>query len=311
VDCCDEREAKKDEREGSKEMSKKTKPNPTPKQEGRSPKVVATYFLAKHSGLFQPGQPFILSHTLSSAKTGKTKTLSMDNIRYPRGKSQGGGGSGGGALPVIISNPAFRSLTSTTYAVRSSTAVTVPAGVVDGDILIAMFVANRIAASTTLNAPAGWTLIDSSRVKDSTGLTCDAAIYWKRALGETGSYTFTNTSASTQLVVLAYSDNVAAGSPIASSSKNFTTDPTSSGVTASAFAVTTPANNAYVIYLSHNWVNSGALVPPTGMTERFDSFIYVSDQLVVTAGSIGPFFQVSGNAAAQPWAAYVVALKPA
>lgn len=36
----------------------------TPKQDKRSASVVATYFLAKHSGLFKPGQPLILSHTL-------------------------------------------------------------------------------------------------------------------------------------------------------------------------------------------------------------------------------------------------------
>ena len=204
----------------------------------------------------------------------------------------------------------FRSLTSTTYALRSSTAVTVPAGVADGDILIAAMVGVRSSPSTTLNPPAGWTLIDKTRVNDVAVLTCDMYVWWKRALGESGSYTFTNTSASTQLVVLAYSGEVATGSPIATYSKNFTTDPTSSGVTASAFAVTTTANNEDVIYVGHNWVNSGALIPPTGMTERFDGFVYASDMVAPTAGSVGPFFQTSGNTAAQPWAAFVLAISP-
>jgi hypothetical protein len=182
--------------------------------------------------------------------------------------------------------------------------------VVDGDILIAMFMAQRVAASTTLTPPAGWTVIDSSRVKDAAGSTCDSAIYWKRAAGESGSYTFTNTSASTQLVVMAYSGEVASGSPVAGSSKNFTTDPTSSGVTASAFAVTTTANNEDVIWLAHNWVNSAALAPPTGMTERFDGFLYAADLVFATAGSAGPYFQTTGNTAAQPWTAFLVAVKP-
>jgi len=204
---------------------------------------------------------------------------------------------------------AFRSLTSTTVATRASTAVTVPAGVVDGDILIAMFMAQRLSPSTTLNPPAGWTVIDSTRVKDSTGLTCDAAVYWKRALGESGSYTFTNTSASTQLVVMAYSGEIASGSPVAATSKNFTTDPTTFGATASAFAVTTTAANEDLVYLAHTWVN-GALTPPAGMTERFDGFIYTADQVISTASSAGPYFQNTSNTSVQPWATYLVALTP-
>jgi hypothetical protein len=74
VDCCDEREVKKDEREGSEKMTKKTKPNPAPKQDNRSANVVATYFLAKHSGLFLPGTPHILAHTIPRKTTkGKSK----------------------------------------------------------------------------------------------------------------------------------------------------------------------------------------------------------------------------------------------
>lgn len=74
MDCCDERETKKDEGGGGEKMTKKTKPNPAPKQDNRSANVVATYYLAKHSGLFLPGTPLILSHTLPRKTTkGKSK----------------------------------------------------------------------------------------------------------------------------------------------------------------------------------------------------------------------------------------------
>lgn len=40
---------------------------PVPKQGGRVPNM-ETYFLAKRSGLFQPGQPFILAFAVPSKK---------------------------------------------------------------------------------------------------------------------------------------------------------------------------------------------------------------------------------------------------
>jgi hypothetical protein len=44
---------------------KRAKPAQTKKQA----QVVATYFLAKQSGLFQPGQPLILAETLVPRKS--------------------------------------------------------------------------------------------------------------------------------------------------------------------------------------------------------------------------------------------------
>lgn len=45
-----------------------------PTQTKEQAKAVATYFLAKQSGLFRPGQPLILAHTSVPRKTkGKPK----------------------------------------------------------------------------------------------------------------------------------------------------------------------------------------------------------------------------------------------
>jgi hypothetical protein len=49
-----------------------------PAQTEKQAQVVATYFLAKQSGLFQPGQPLILAETLVPRKS---KEKPHDNLQ--------------------------------------------------------------------------------------------------------------------------------------------------------------------------------------------------------------------------------------
>ena len=156
--------------------------------------------------------------------------------------------------------------------------------------------------------PAGFTLIDSTVVAQG-GFEGDFRVAWKRAAGESGSYTVTHASAATQGVINVYSNCIATGSPIDVYSKDFETDPTSDGATATAGSVTTTIPDTKLLFVGHNWTNSGALSPPTGFTERFDGLIYTADKAQAAAGATGAVSHGTGNASNHPWAAFLIALK--
>ena len=223
--------------------------------------------------------------------------------------------TGAGALladaSVLSTSILFRSQSSTAYASRViDTNVAAPAGVIDGDILIAAWFigsGNFVGAPPTpITPPAGWAQIGTNTdVQDNSGFHGQFYVYWKQAASEPSNYDFNHTGTQSTEVAIAAYDNCS-GSPIEVSSSNFGTG--LPGNTATALSVTTSIANSELIYLGHNWDATGTLSPPTGMVERFDHLVYIADQLQSSVGVSGDRTQTltSNN----PWSAVLLALAP-
>lgn len=208
---------------------------------------------------------------------------------------------------------AFRSGTNTTYASRTNTVLTAPSGLANDDILILTFFQSSTGAPTP---PSGFTAVDTgtayTTVTDNNGGGATGRMYqwWKRASGESGSYTVTHGSRSSQGRLQAYSGCIKTGSPIDVFSKN--TD-SGGGTTTTYLGVTTTVANTMLLGISHDWEGLGALTPPTGFTERFDSLVYCCDAPQASAGASGNKTQTNANGgdpAFAKWAAWLIALKP-
>ncbi len=157
-------------------------------------------------------------------------------------------------------------------------------------------------SAPTVTPPAGWTAIGSpTSVTDGGGFVPNLHLFWKRANSEGSSYTFAHASASSEVLIASYSGCVATGSPIGAISSNTG----ASGTVTSATGITTTAANSRVLLAQHGW-NIGTATPPAGMTERFESLIYLADYLAPIAGPTG---SKTGNVPQAPWAARLVELK--
>lgn len=204
---------------------------------------------------------------------------------------------------------AVRSFTSTTYASRTNTTLAAPSGLADGDILLAGIFVGASGTAPSVAAPSGFTALSGSptSVTDSNPFQGKFNLFWKRAASESGSYTFSHSSASSQGLLLAISGAVTSGSPIDASSYN-----TGFLNSAKATGVTTTVAGDLLLYIAHDWEGTGALSPPTGFTEQFDSLIYGASATQVAAGASGNKTQTNGNVYSDsPWAAWLVAVKPA
>jgi len=216
-------------------------------------------------------------------------------------------GPSGGAIVA----PTFRSLANTSYAARTQTDITKPSGVTTNDIMIAFIVLARAgSAPTNPTPPSGFTQIGTfTSVVDSGSFNGKCGLFWKRATGsEPATYTFTqDVSYSTQGLVMAYSGCTTSGSPVdvfAQTSGNST----GAGPTLTATGVTTTQANDMLVWAGHNWDGSGALTPPTGMTERLDSLAYAADQVIATASATGTRTQTQASSS-NPFSVFLIALK--
>lgn len=202
---------------------------------------------------------------------------------------------------------AFRALTSTSYAARADTVLSPPAGLANGDILVATILIVR--GSDDIDEydpvpPDGFSAFGTAtKVNDSTGVYGKLHVFWKRASGESGDYTFTHLSTSSQGVLKAYSGCRASGTPLGATSNNTGLSPAASGT-----GITTTAANSRLLYEAHDWTGSGALTPPAGMSERFDSVVYCADQLIASPGATGDRSQTNGSAPTEPWAVRMIEL---
>jgi hypothetical protein len=210
------------------------------------------------------------------------------------------------AAGSVVAPVAYRSQASTTYASRTNTVVTPPAGLIDGDIILAAIFVSATAPPPSVTPPAGFTAVSGSPTSVNDGTTFGQLnVFWKRANSESGNYTFTHTLASSQGLLIAISGAATSGSPIDAVSNN-----TGTGTTTTALSVTTTMASDLLVYMAHDWVGSGTLNPPTSFTERFDSIVYDADVTKSVAGSSGNVTQTNGNSAGNPWGAFLVAIKP-
>lgn len=205
---------------------------------------------------------------------------------------------------------AYRSQSTTTYASRSNTSVSVPSGTANDDILIAHIFVGAGSSAPTVTQPAGFTQIGTTiSMTDGGSFNGKVSVYWKRASGESGSYVFSHSTASSQLRVAAYSGCKTSGSPINASSQNNGT-----GTTLTATGITTTVADVLGVWLSNDWQGNGTLSPPGGsptFTERFDSLIYAADATFTSAGATGNKTQTSSGNGSENWAAFLIGLEPA
>ena len=210
----------------------------------------------------------------------------------------------------------FVSATSNTI-VDVSPVVNVPAGVADGDILIAYFVTNS-DHNTSGTPPSGWTKIGEVDQTTDTSLSA----FWRRASSEPASHTFTSifdAPESGLSVCLAYRGCFATGDP---QDVAALTGVLGNGTAWDTASITTVTDGAMVVatFGTDPASDPYTFVWDGGITERIDSdttpsgqngtisYQVVGDDIreVAGGGSLGGDVSVADNAI------YIlVALKPA
>jgi Right handed beta helix region len=245
--------------------------------------------------------------------TGTPVTVSktQPHINVTAGSYSFTGSHAGFMYPVLIDPiPSFRAEAHTSYASgRTSTTVSKPTGTVDGDMMIMSIMAGSVDTGNILGTvpPAGWTQIGTMHlVEDVLHTFMGYWVYWKRASSEPADYTFTHTTGgvSSQAMIATYYDVRSVDDPIDAFAQGFG----NSGGTATAPGITTVSGNTELIYAGHNWDGTGTLAPPTGMTERFENYLYLADEDRELAGATGSRSQTLVTSDT-PWQAYLFALK--
>ncbi|MGY3605134.1 MULTISPECIES: hypothetical protein [unclassified Bradyrhizobium] len=215
-----------------------------------------------------------------------------------------------------------RSISSTAYQSSTNTVLPPPSGLANGDVLTAIIAAGQANTETTITAPAGFAQVAGAVYVSETGFCVGAAVFQKRASGESGNYTFiTNggVACTQQGLLIASQGALATGSPIDGASANggssqstSTTDFDTWGTDATAEAITTAAANSMVLFLSSTWGDlSGSISPPTGFTEIYDAgIIYAAWKIQGSAGSSGDV-TTQVNPGFAPWTAFLVGIAQA
>lgn len=205
---------------------------------------------------------------------------------------------------------AYRSHSATTYATRTNTTITAPAGIQDGDVLLLAFLVGG-GSPPTPTLPSGFTLLSGypSTVTDA-GFSVTLRVAYKVASSESGDYTVSHSSAPSQGLMIAVSG--ASGTVQG-------TVATGIGQTSTATGLTTGADDSFVAFLAHNWELYGAASPPTGstptFTERLDSsssLMYYADGVLATAAATGNKSHTNLNIyTSEPWQAALVEVRAA
>lgn len=212
----------------------------------------------------------------------------------------------------------YASLTGTTYASRTNTVLTPPAGLVDNDELILYFLiaGATLATVPTVTFPSGFAIIGGpvsiSQNNDAAQGTVRSWVLRKRASSESGSYTITHAAANADGVLVRVTSGANAVPSVSTNSAigngNITFN-----------SVTTTGANACLLAFCHNWQLWGAGDPPAGttptFTERQDSatsLIHFSEGTWTGSGASGAKTKDSDNTAATDgWASMLVAIENA
>ena len=156
---------------------------------------------------------------------------------------------------------AYRSHSATTYATRTNTTITAPAGIADGDVLTLIFVrGNPGSAPATPTWPSGFALESGfpTNVIDFDSFNVSCWVLTKIASGESGDYAVTHGNGASQGVVIASSG----GSGVVQTTANTQSFPGSTN-TITANGLTTGADDSLVIFATHNWNLYGSGSPPS------------------------------------------------
>ena len=210
------------------------------------------------------------------------------------------------AAPPV--SPVFRSASyATNNATTTTLAVTRPATVVTGDLLLASI---AIRGTSTITAPAGWTLIRN----DVNANNLRHATWWRFATAsDPTAWTWTFSAGRLAAGAIHAYGGVAATNPIDASSGSAnasSTSLTATGVT------TTTANDLLVAFYS--MTTDATITPPAGMTERGEqpgsapgrtTVLEGSDAALGAAGPTGA--RVATASRAQTSVGQLIALRPA
>ena len=217
------------------------------------------------------------------------------------------GGAGAAGVIEYGSQGAYIS-----YSTRPVTSFAAPAGIANGDLLLAYLFVGQGSVPPATTPPAGWSNIPGSPTHvNYSGFYGDYYVFYKVASGETGgNYDFVhNGTVSSCGLVIRYA-GVDTAAAIA------TTTITGSGSPSTATGFTTANPNTFVIFTEHDWGDNVAdTVPPIGTTPFFtervdDVVIYVADGTLASVGATGDKAHINNSAGANPWAAYLIGIKP-
>ncbi len=168
----------------------------------------------------------------------------------------------------------------------ASLALTKPAGVTDGDLLVAIVQSDHQSASLT--GPSGWT-------KDAT--TTHISAWWKIASAEPASWTWTDTTNVYAIAANAYTGANATQPDVTSQVATGATTAASAPATAA-----TPSAGCYELALFQDF-NGGTFTTPTGFTleQSNTSSTYFFDQGPLTPSGVLP--AVASTDSSTAWSA--------
>ena len=179
------------------------------------------------------------------------------------------------ALTVQISKPIqFKSATSNGAAGGTSLVLSTPAGVVDGDVMIASVGYGLTSSPLTITPPAAgaWTLVRYTQ-QGATNVY-GLAVYVRVASSEPASYTWTFSSATNSAGGIGAYINVDTGTPV---------DVENGGNSVRAATTTQPG--AMLVATFHG-ASATAFTPPAGMSERYDRFAGASNTVDVAQADV-------------------------
>jgi hypothetical protein len=213
---------------------------------------------------------------------------------------------------------AVRSITSIALGNRTNTTLTAPAGLANNDILLAFLCAGdgNDQTAPTVTPPSGFTELSGfpATISQADPYAIALHVFWKLAAGESGSYTFSHGAADTEGVLYALSG--ADATPINPAATVVNSSPL--GATNTATGLTTPNDNALVVFADMVWDSMGSsATAPSGttptFTERYDpgtaGILYLADGVLATAGATGAKAVTSGNGINSKWVATLVCLE--
>lgn len=221
--------------------------------------------------------------------------------------------------PFLVSSGsvAYRSSNATTYATRTNTTLTAPAGIQNGDLLVIIFDIGG-ASPPTPTPPSGFSTLPSFSSPLSMtvgGFNVKMYAWYKFASSESGNYTVTHSSASSQGYIVALSG----ADPTTPFSPNPTTN-TGTGSTTTATGLTTPYDNSLVMFVSSDWGdNANNLTGPSGSTPTFtkrmgattqSGILYVADGVLGTAGATGDKTITNNSTGSNAWGGVLISVQP-
>lgn len=190
------------------------------------------------------------------------------------------------ALEIISDRISFRSATTAfDDAAPTSKVISVPAGVIDGDMLIMAVAVRNASGSTTINTPSGWTkTLGGAGTTGTSFIRHD--IFWRVAASEPANYTPTwSQAADCAITILAYR-NVDGVDPLLQDfnvGQSLNTSPSTSATMSSGGHVQLYADTMWLWSMAICTSSTGdpTFVPTSGGTTRANVFGASDVQLLV------------------------------